>query len=72
VALLVVSDPVACPHLDSLRDRRILVNHLGELDLDPEGLVARHCVVLSSFAILSAKLNNNKLTKKIRCSGALS
>jgi hypothetical protein len=64
VALFVVPDPVVSPHLDPPRDRRILVYHLGELDLDPEGLVARHCCVLSSFAILSAKLDNNKLTQK--------
>jgi len=40
-ALGVVSDRVAGPHADPLRNRPVLLQLLGELHLDAEGLVGR-------------------------------
>ena len=40
-ALGVVADGVAGPHPDPLRDRSVLLQLLGQLDLDAESLVGR-------------------------------
>ena len=40
-ALGVVADRVAGPHPDPLRDRSVLLQLLGQLDLDAESLVGR-------------------------------
>jgi len=40
-ALSVVADCVAGPHSDPLRDWPVLLQLLGELDLDTEGFVGR-------------------------------
>ena len=40
-ALGVVTDGVAGPHSDPLRNGSVLLQLLGELDLDAEGLVGR-------------------------------
>ena len=40
-ALGVVADGVAGPHPDPLRDRPVLLQLLGQLDLDAESLVGR-------------------------------
>ena len=40
-ALGVVADGVAGPHPDPLRDRPVLLQLLGQLDLDAEGFVGR-------------------------------